>query len=188
MTKAHIYIIVFLFVLFLIGYKWTKIAAWLLPKSGYGLVSRDFRASDAFANHRGIRNNNPGNLKQSNPRQGWIGAVRNPSDATFEQFELYVYGVRAMVKLIRNKVQNGLNTPEKLIGDPQQGWAPAQVDNNSTEAYIDFVADEAGMQPDSLIDASDKQLLWRISSAVEQFENGVKVMTYQEFENAWRLL
>lgn len=188
MTKEHIYIIALVLLVFLVGLKWTRIAAWLYPKKGYGLVRRDFRSNSSFSNHRGIRNNNPGNLKQTSPRQGWTGAVANPTDSTFEQFEFYVYGIRAMVKLIRNKVRSGLDTPAQLIGSTQGGWAPAHVDANQTDAYIEFVADEADMNPDSIINISDKQQIWRLASAMEQFENGLKIMTYQEFEDAWRLL
>ena len=65
---------------------------------------------------RGIRNNNPGNLRISgNAWQGKIPTSQN-TDGAFEQFSYYVYGVRAMIKLIGNDHTNyGLNTVAQII-------------------------------------------------------------------------
>ena len=184
MSKEHFYLLAFLVLVWLAILKWSKIAAFVFPKQALGVMKRDFRSSAAFTNHRGVQNNNPGNLKQTTPRQGWIGAVDAPEDSTFEEFEYYVYGVRAMVKLVRNKItRNGKDTIRKLITT----WAPAS-DNNNTANYIAFVAEESEMDEDDRIDPNDKEQMWRIVSAIEQFENGLKVMAYQEFKDAWTLL
>lgn len=45
---------------------------------------------------RGLRNNNPGNIRQSNTR--YLGEVRPSQDAAFKQFETAAWGIAAQVK------------------------------------------------------------------------------------------
>lgn len=52
---------------------------------------------------RGVRNNNPFNIKMSN-KNNWLGKVKHSSntDGTFEQFISMKYGLRAGVRLLKN--------------------------------------------------------------------------------------
>ncbi len=63
--------------------------------------------------NRGIRNNNPLNIRISN--NAWTGKVTPSKDKAFETFSHSKYGFRAATKLIRN-YQNlyGLNTLQGL--------------------------------------------------------------------------
>ena len=80
---------------------------------------------------RGIRNNNPLNIRVGN---NWKGEVSQPTDHTFEQFKEMKYGVRAAFVIIRNYIQrHKLNTVAKVI----QRWAPNN--ENNTKAYIKSV-------------------------------------------------
>lgn len=103
---------------------------------------------------RGIRNNNPFNIKRS--KQPWIGKKPFPTDRTFEQFALMEYGVRAGLKLLLTYVHRGINTPSKII----HRFAPAS--ENNTQNYIDFVCSSsrgvARLSPDSCINKLDDLL------------------------------
>ena len=52
---------------------------------------------------RGIRNNNPLNIRIGNT---WLGEVADPSDPSFEQFVSMQYGVRAACVLLRRYIRH----------------------------------------------------------------------------------
>ena len=80
---------------------------------------------------RGIRNNNPLNIRVGN---NWQGEVSQPTDHTFEQFKEMKYGVRAAFIILRNYInRHKLNTIPKVI----TRWAPSN--ENNTLAYIKAV-------------------------------------------------
>lgn len=150
------------------------------PESGVGTNDVSYLGQSELP--RGIRNNNPGNIKMTNPRQGWSGSVASPTDSTFEQFHYYVYGLRAMAKLIRNNISRGYDTPNKLISR----WAPAS-DNNPTSAYVGAVAAALAIGPDDRLNG-DKATVRLLAEVIEEFENGMQVMTDDDFNRAWALI
>ena len=78
---------------------------------------------------RGIRNNNPLNIRVGN---NWQGEVSQPTDHTFEQFKEMKYGVRAAFIILRNYInRHKLNTIPKVISR----WAPSNENNTSTYVY-----------------------------------------------------
>lgn len=80
---------------------------------------------------RGIRNNNPLNIRVGN---NWQGEVSQPTDHTFEQFKEMKYGVRAAFIILRNYInRHKLNTIPKVIAR----WAPSN--ENNTLLYIKAV-------------------------------------------------
>jgi len=88
---------------------------------------------------RGIRNNNPGNIRHGD---NWQGMSEIQSDIAFIQFDDPVYGIRAMTRIIRNyRARYGFVTVDQIISR----WAPP-VENN-TQAYIESVADKLGIRP-----------------------------------------
>ena len=130
---------------------------------------------------RGLRNNNPGNLKMTSPQQGWRGALplRDNSDGVFEQFENYHYGLRAMLKLVRNKINAGHSSIRKLI----EQWAPRS--ENNTEAYISHMEHKTGIPQNQPISIHDRDRLFLLAQAMEYHENGVSVMSRKQFEKAY---
>jgi hypothetical protein len=86
---------------------------------------------------RGIRNNNPGNLRKTGIP--WLGKVVPGTDASFEQFKTMPYGIRAMLLDIIGKHKRGLNTIQELISV----WAPPV--ENDTSGYINSVATRSGI-------------------------------------------
>lgn len=91
---------------------------------------------------RGVRNNNPGNIRIS--PTAWRGKIRG-DDKEFETFEHPVYGIRAMARILMGyQYRHGLNTIYQMI----RRWAPAE-DNNDVGAYATAVARGCGVTPDT---------------------------------------
>lgn len=117
---------------------------------------------------RGIRNNNPGNIRHG---QNWRGL--NPEggkiDPAFCVFTSSVYGIRALAKVLINykKIHN-LRTVRQIIS-----WY-APPNENQTQAYIQAVAKQLGVYPDTVIDIEEKGVLCVFIKAVIRMENGVQ--------------
>ncbi|MCG9628568.1 structural protein [Vibrio mediterranei] len=116
--------------------------------------------------NRGVRINNPLNIRISG--NAWTGKVTPSRDKAFETFSDPKYGFRAAAKLIRN-YQNlyGLNTLSGII----HRWAP-QSDNNDTENYIQFVADNVGVNPNTTLNLYDDAFMARLIHAMSIMEVG----------------
>lgn len=75
---------------------------------------------------RGIRNNNPLNIRHSTNK--WQGMAPSQSDRAFVQFTARKYGYRAAFVLIRNYIGlHHANTIGKIIAR----WAPSSDGNNT---------------------------------------------------------
>ena len=86
-------------------------------------------------NTRGIRNNNPANIRRG---CNWKGLIRQQKDREFCQFVTMKWGVRALLVTLRTYVvKHHLHTVREII----TRWAPPS-DGNNTEAYIKFVEKE----------------------------------------------
>lgn len=121
---------------------------------------------------RGIRNNNPLNIRKGN---NWKGERPVQMDKAFEEFTSMTYGIRAGFIIIRKYMSgyNGLtekfNTIEKII----RRWAPPT--ENATQKYIDQVAKESGISPRLKLSFSDKKSMCAIVSAMIHVECGQRV-------------
>ena len=116
---------------------------------------------------RGIRNNNPLNIRVGN---NWKGEVSQPTDHTFEQFTEMKWGVRAAFIVLRNYIQrHKLNTIRKII--PR--WAPAN--ENNTLAYIATVSQRANIQPDEVISFDNTCQMIALLLAMCFVENGLEI-------------
>ena len=97
---------------------------------------------------RGLRNNNPLNIRLSSDRwQGQVLPQRGSGEGAFCVFESMAYGWRAAF-VILCKTYYGkykLKTIRALI----TRWAPPK--ENNTEAYIRRVTDYAGIGPDKVL-------------------------------------
>ena len=84
---------------------------------------------------RGIRNNNPANIRRG---CNWKGLAKVQTDKEFCQFKTMTWGVRALLVTLRTYVvKHHLHTVREIINR----WAPPS-DGNNTEAYIKFVERE----------------------------------------------
>ena len=112
---------------------------------------------------RGIRNNNPLNIRKGND---WLGERPNQKDREFEEFVSLEMGLRAGFIILRNYQRPQLlpslraNTIRKII----TRWAPAS--ENNTARYIDVVAKRTGLNPDELIAFKDKAKVLELVEAM----------------------
>lgn len=114
---------------------------------------------------RGLRNNNPGNIRLSTTT--YQGEVRS-SDTAFKQFKSMAYGYRAMfVLLYTYQRKHHLNTIAEMISR----YAPAV--ENHTQAYIDAVSEWSGVPATSHITATNGDIMVPIVAAMSRVENGV---------------
>ena len=116
---------------------------------------------------RGIRNNNPGNIRKSQTH--WLGEVFPGSDKDFCTFSYMHLGVRAAGLIFLNyQREHALYTPAQMIGR----WAP--TNENDTAAYISAVCHEAGLVASKAYTFSkfDKDIFAAFLHAVFYHENG----------------
>lgn len=116
---------------------------------------------------RGIRNNNPLNIRIGNV---WLGEVDNPTDLEFEQFVSMEYGLRAAFVLLRRYIRHyHLDTVQKIISR----WAPHN--ENHTDNYVASVCCQMGIEKDTPIKYEDRETMYKLVEAMSQVECGQKV-------------
>lgn len=131
---------------------------------------------------RGIRNNNPGNIRMSNNQ--WKGKIPHHlnTDKAFEQFNTMAEGTRAMTVLIRNWIRKGTaNTIEKIV----KRYAPPN--ENNTTRYVDLISDWTGLPKDQVLDV-DKETMQKLVLAMARKENGPGHIDQNDFEAAWQIV
>lgn len=117
---------------------------------------------------RGVRNNNPGNLRHGAP---WQGLADKQPDPDFCTFQSAAYGIRAMaVTLITYQDKHGIKTVEDAI----DRWAPPS--ENNTLAYQVSVAKAVGVSTNQVIDFHDYKMLRPLVEAIIRHENGAGPM------------
>lgn len=118
---------------------------------------------------RGVRNNNPLNIRIGNT---WLGE-RNAADCDdpqFEQFTSMIYGLRAAFCILRRYIRHYHRcTVEQIINS----WAPAN--ENATGKYIDFVCKKMGCVAIRNILFEDKPTMCALVQAMAQMECGVVI-------------
>lgn len=127
---------------------------------------------------RGIRNNNPLNIRRST--DVFIGE-RKSDDPAFKQFTKMSYGYRAGFKILSNyyKIYN-LRTIRAILGR----FAPEN--ENNTSSYISLVSSYTGIDPDTVLDYRDKAQMCAIAAAMSRVENG-RVADMNEVVDGWEL-
>lgn len=114
---------------------------------------------------RGIRNNNPLNIRIGNT---WLGERNNPTDPAFEEFVTIEYGYRAAFLILRRYIRRyKKNTIASIVST----WAPAS--ENNTQKYIDFVSQKTQLASDAVIDYEDKDTMVSLVAAMHYMECGV---------------
>ena len=109
---------------------------------------------------RGLRNNNPGNIRISPTR--YKGEIVPSSDRAFKQFKSRGWGYRAIFVLIESYHKRGIRTIRQIISR----YAPSF--ENNTEKYISSVCESSLLGADVPLDITDKEtmihLLFNIST------------------------
>ncbi|RQW61036.1 structural protein [Vibrio viridaestus] len=112
---------------------------------------------------RGIRNNNPGNIRKAS--FSWVGEV-SQDNAGYVIFDTAAHGIRAMYRVLltyRNKY--GLNTVKGIINR----WAPTS--ENDTQSYINHVASVLGVSVDTPLVLAQYPALIKV---IIKHENGIQ--------------
>ena len=127
---------------------------------------------------RGIRNNNPGNIRWGDDWKGLVPETQR-TDKSFCQFTKPEYGIRAMIVILRNyQRKHGLNTVSGIINR----WAPPN--ENDTQSYINSVANATGVPPDQRIDTGDSRFMMNLLQSIIQHENGCQPYKFDVFVKA----
>lgn len=113
---------------------------------------------------RGLRNNNPGNIRIS--RSDWDGKVPADlnTDGAFEQFYNSEDGIRALARVLLTYYNRGTNTIRKMINV----YAPP-IENDS-DAYVNSVSVSTGVDADRVFPANEVPALVK---AIIKHENGL---------------
>ena len=132
---------------------------------------------------RGIRNNNPLNIRRS--KDQWKGMSKTQNDRSFCQFETLEYGWRAAFYLLTRTYYHKyrLYTIRQIISR----WAPPN--ENHTKAYIENVARLTGIDPDENIGIPSMQparwMMLGVAMAIQ--ENGTDSLDYFAMLRGWTL-
>ena len=132
---------------------------------------------------RGIRNNNPLNIRRSKDK--WKGLRAVQADAQFCQFESLEYGWRAAFYLLTRTYYHKyrLFTIRAIISK----WAPP-CENNS-KAYVENVSRLTGIDPDEPIGIpSERPARWiALGMAMAIQENGFESLDYFAMLRGWEM-
>ena len=125
---------------------------------------------------RGIRNNNPLNIRIGNT---WLGEVNDPTDSEFEQFCSMEYGCRAAFCILRRYIKRyQLNNVQLIISR----WAPKS--ENATQAYIDHVCNQMGCTPNTVIEYENRDEMCKLVAAMAVVENGQSI-PYEKIQKGY---
>lgn len=129
---------------------------------------------------RGLRNNNPGNLRRSNDK--WQGLRREQTDPQFFQFDTMAYGYRALLKTLQNyRKLHALLTIEEMIAR----WAPEN--ENHTAQYVRAVCQDLQVPATYVPDVDDRDTLCALAAAISRVENGLPAVM-EDVRAGWELL
>ena len=113
---------------------------------------------------RGIRNNNPGNIRHGDK---WQGLSAEQTDSEFCVFSQPEYGIRALCRILRTYQRKyGLRDVHSIINR----FAPPV--ENDTESYIKSVCLKLDVTPETLIDLEETGIMLNLLKAIIKHENG----------------
>lgn len=130
---------------------------------------------------RGLRNNNPLNLRRSDSQ--WLGKIPfdKSTDRDFEQFDTMWHGIRAAVKNVFTHIKRD---PSTTVKKEIERWAPPT--ENDTALYTLFVIGKAKLSPNWQLTAASKNAICRMLWAMSIFENGQEI-PYRDFEMGYEM-
>lgn len=133
---------------------------------------------------KGIRNNNPLNLRESpGDKTVWLHERATDDDAQFEEFDIPEGGIRAAAINFRTyKVKWNVRTVHELV----TRWAPPKgKDANGvpytqdTRAYIRVVCNALGVDSFDVIDLEHWETLFSVMKVMIRHENGPAPRNWQ---------
>ncbi|MGV7962020.1 structural protein [Photorhabdus tasmaniensis] len=131
---------------------------------------------------RGVRNNNPGNIRWGDDWQGLVPESQR-TDNAFCQFASPEYGIRAMIKVIQNYNRKyRINTVSGIVSR----WAP--TNENNTGGYISHVCKDTEVTCDQVVDVFNKEFMTKLIKSVITMENGSQPYSNVVIDKAFSLL
>lgn len=120
---------------------------------------------------RGIRNNNPLNIRIGNV---WLGEREHPTDLWFEEFVTMAYGLRAAFVILRRYIRHyHIDTVAGIV----HRWSP---DGGEKEKYyIDTVCQRTQLTPDQPIKYEDRETMVNLVAAMAFVECGQNIAREQ---------
>lgn len=117
---------------------------------------------------RGLRNNNPLNIRTSPQR--FLGETDICTDRAFKQFQTLEYGLRAAFVILRTyQRKHRLTTPAAMISR----WAPRT--ENDTRRYISIVCRRSALAPDQQLPWTDQHRMCALVSAMAFVESAADI-------------
>lgn len=122
---------------------------------------------------RGIRNNNPGNIRLSSDK--WQGLKRHQEDPAFFQFEAPEWGIRAVARVLityQDKRRAGDGSRIDTVREIIERWAPRS--ENNTDAYVRHVRKVMGFDPSDTVplpDVHQYEVMRSLVCAIIKHEN-----------------
>lgn len=129
---------------------------------------------------RGIRNNNPGNIRWGDKWKG-LDECGREKDKSFCVFTEPEYGIRALAKILRN--YRDLHKITTVAGIIHRFAPPTE---NNTVSYIKHVAEILGVDTDDTIDVRNEKTMLSLIKAIIQHENGEQPYTDNQILNGIR--
>jgi len=127
---------------------------------------------------RGLRNNNPMNLRTGN---NWDGEHETKTDPAFEVFKSPEWGIRAGGKLLLNyQTHYALGSVMEIISR----FAPPN--ENNTTAYISSVSKALNIAPDMRFRVAE--VLPELVAAIIKHENGINPYSDKLIKNGLALI
>ena len=140
---------------------------------------------------KGIRNNNPLNIRHSPNR--WEGMAEEQTDPDFVQFRSMAYGYRAAFKLLQSYYRRFRKEGKPFtVRNIISRWAPPQ-DGNDTEAYIRSVLLLGGLGGKETLLPPDNphgySRMERLVSAMTVMEcgTGITPVDTKNIRKGWRM-
>lgn len=128
---------------------------------------------------RGIRNNNPGNIRKS---AKWQGLSAEQTDPEFCVFLRPEYGIRALCRVLRTyQRKHGLRDVCSIINR----FAPSI--ENDTASYIKSVCLKLDVNPETPIDLEETGIMLNLLKAIIKHENGEQPYTDKQLLNGIKL-
>lgn len=129
---------------------------------------------------RGLRNNNPGNIRITKDK--WQGLREQQTDGSFFQFIAPMWGYRALLRTLQNyRRRHGCQS----IADFIKRWAPES--ENNTSAYITRVCKEMQVPSTYVPDVDDRDVMCAFAAAISLVENGIPAVM-SDIIDGWNAL
>lgn len=140
---------------------------------------------------RGIKNNNPGNIRKIGNWRAWQGIAPDEQqmDADFIVFKAPVWGIRAIAGTLITYYDKRLaadGSKIDTIGEIIDRWAPA-ADKNNTSAYASDVENRTGHAALDSLNLHDYTDMRPLVEAIVWHENGQQPYSSSQIDQALQL-